>query len=205
MPLDVSKRWFAWAMPRLAQHYDNLLADRKRALLSGVAGTVVELGPGTGTNFRYYPAGMHWIGIEPNPYLHAHLRRAAVEARLLVDIRQGYAEHIDLADDSADVVVATAVLCSVADQLQSLREIKRVLKPGGRFVFLEHVGAGRSTSLRRIQRVVQPFWGFIADGCNPIRDTGEAIAAAGFTSIDMEGFNLPLGPVAPHIAGVAVA
>jgi SAM-dependent methyltransferase len=205
MPLDISQRWFAWAMPRLAQHYDNLLADRKQALLSGVGGTVVELGPGTGTNFRYYPPGVHWIGIEPNPYLHPHLHRAGEEARLRVDIRQGYAEQIDLADDSADVVVATAVLCSVTDQIQSLREIRRVLKPGGRFVFLEHVAARRGTSLRRIQRVVQPFWGCIADGCNPVRDTGEVIAGAGFKSINVESFKLPLGPVAPHIAGVAVA
>lgn len=205
MPLDVSKRWFAWVMPRLAQHYDNLVADRKRVLLSGVGGTVVELGPGTGMNFRYYPPGVHWIGIEPNPYLHSHLRRAGEEARLRVDIRQGYAEHIDLADDSADVVVATAVLCSVTDQIQSLREIRRVLKAGGRFVFLEHVAADRGASLRRIQRVVRPFWGCIADGCNPVRDTGEAIAGAGFKYIEVETFKLPLGPVAPHIAGIAVA
>jgi SAM-dependent methyltransferase len=205
MPLDVSKRWFAWALPRLAQHYDNLVADRKRALLSGVGGTVVELGPGTGTNLRYYSPGVHWIGIEPNPYLHPHLRRAAGDARLQVDIRQSYAEHIDLADDSADVVVATAVLCSVTDQIQSIREIRRVLKSGGRFVFLEHVAADRGTSLRRIQRAVQPFWGCLADGCNPARDTGEAIAGAEFKSIDVEAFKLPLGPVAPHISGVAVA
>ena len=205
MPLDISKRWFAWAMPRLAQHYDNLVADRKRALLSGVGGTVVEIGPGTGTNFQYYPPGVHWIGIEPNPYMHPHLHRAGEEARMRVDIRQGYAEHIDLPDGSADVVVATAVLCSVTDLIQSLREIRRVLKPGGRFVFLEHVAADRGTSLRRIQRVAQPFWSCIADGCNPVRETGEAIAGAGFNSINVESFKLPLGPVAPHIAGVAIA
>jgi SAM-dependent methyltransferase len=192
-------------MPRLAQHYDNLVADRKRALLSGVGGTIVELGPGTGTNFRYYPPGVHWIGIEPNPYLHPYLLRAGGDARLRVDIRQNYAEHIDLPDESADVVVATAVLCSVTDQIQSLREIRRVLKAGGRFVFLEHVAADRGTSLRRIQRVVQPFWACLADGCNPARDTGEAIAGAEFKSIDVEAFKLPLGPVAPHISGVAVA
>ena len=126
-------------MPRLAQQYDNLVADRKRSLLSSVGGTVVELGPGSGTNLRYYPAGVNWIGIEPNPYLHSHLRRAGTEAHLRVDIRQGYAEHIDLGNDSADVIVSTAVLCSVTDQIQSLREIRRVLKPGGRFIFLEHV------------------------------------------------------------------
>jgi SAM-dependent methyltransferase len=205
MSLGLSKRWFAWAMGHVAARYDDLFADRKRGLLGSLNGTIVEIGPGTGTNFRYYPRGMRWIGVEPNHYMHPYLRSAGTAAGIDVDIRQNYADAMDLADASADVVVSTAVLCSVQDQAKTLQEIRRVLKPGGQFVFLEHVGAGRTTSLRKVQRLIRPAWRCIADGCDPAHDTGEAIVEAGFKPIHVESFTLPLGPVAPHIAGVAVS
>ena len=80
-----------------------------------------------------------------------------------------------------------------------------MLKPGGQLVFLEHVGADRTTSLRRVQRFIRPIWRCVADGCDPARDTGEAIVEAGFNLIHFESFRLPLGPVATHIAGVAIS
>ena len=189
----------------VAERYDAMLADRKRDLLGSLEGMIVEIGPGTSTNFRYYPRGVQWIGVEPNPYMHLYLRRAGNAAGIETDVRQNHAENMDLADGSADVVVTTAVLCSVHDQARALQEIRRVLKPGGQFVFLEHVGAGRTTSLRKVQQFVRPFWRCIADGCDPARDTGEAILDAGFKPIHFEGFTLPLGPVATHIAGRAVS
>jgi hypothetical protein len=79
----------------------------------------------------------------------------------------------------------------------------RILKPGGRFYFLEHVAAQRGDPKRLIQRCIQPIWRFIACGCHPCRDTLEDIRAAGFASVEAESFALPLGPVSPHIAGVA--
>ena len=205
MSIGLSKRWFAWAMHHVAERYDALLADRKRDLLGSLEGTIVEIGPGTGTNFRYYPRGVRWIGVEPNPYMHPYLRRAGNAAGIEVDVRQNHAENMGLADGSADVVVTTAVLCSVHDQARTLQEIRRVLKPGGQLVFLEHVGADRTTSLRKVQGLVRPFWRCIADGCDPARDTGEAIIEAGFKPIHFESFTLPLGPVATHIAGTAVS
>ena len=205
MSVGLSKRWFAWAMHYAAERYDALLADRKRDLLGSLKGTIVEIGPGTGTNFRYYPRGVRWIGVEPNPYMHPYLRRAGNTAGIEVVVRQDHAENMDLADRSADVVVTTAVLCSVNDQARTLQEIRRVLKPGGQFVFLEHVGADRTTSLRKVQGLVRPFWRCIADGCDPARETGEAIIEAGFKPIHFESFTLPLGPVATHIAGTAVS
>lgn len=205
MSVGLSRRWFAWAMYHVAERYDHLLADRKRDLLGSLDGTIVEIGPGTGTNFRYYPRGVRWIGVEPNPFMHPYLRRAGSAAGVEVDVLQDHAENMSLADGAADVVVATAVLCSVRDQAKALQEIRRVLKPGGQLVFLEHVGAGRTTSLRRFQRLVRPFWRCMVDGCDPARDTGEAIIEAGFKPIQLESFRLPLGPVATHIAGVAVS
>ena len=204
MPLDLSERWFAWVMWRAARHYDGLFADRKRSLLSEVGGTVVEVGPGTGTNFRYYSRNIHWIGVEPNRYMHPYLQRAAEAAGLPAEVLLGRAENLSLPDESADAVVATAVLCSVRDPRRALKEIRRVLKPGGRFIFVEHVAAQRGTALRRIQRIVQPLWSCMADGCHPDRDTGELISQAGFRPLVSDAFSLPLGPVAPHIAGVAV-
>ncbi len=204
MPLDLSERWFAWVMWRAALHYDGLLADRKRSLLSDVGGTVVEIGPGTGTNFQYYPRNIHWIGVEPNRYMHPYLRRAAEASGLPIEVLLGSAENLSLPDESADTVVATAVLCSVHNPDKALQEVRRVLKPGGRFIFVEHVAGDRGTSLRRIQRIIQPLWSCIGDGCHPDRDTGMLMAEAGLRPIVLDSFRLPLGPVAPHIAGVAV-
>ena len=204
MPLDLSERWFAWVLWRAARHYDGLLANRKRSLLGEVGGTVVEIGPGTGTNFQYYPRNIHCIGVEPNRYMHPHLLRAAEAAGLPIEVLLCRAESLRLPDESADAVVTTAVLCSVQDPGKALREIRRVLKPGGRFIFVEHVAAERGTALRRIQRIVRPLWSCIADGCHPDRDTGELIAQAGLRPLVLDDFRLPLGPVAPHIAGVAV-
>ena len=152
MPLEFSKRLFAWAIGHVAPHYDALLADRKTSLLSGIHGTIVEIGPGTGANFRYSPRGIHWIGAEPNRHMHPYLRHAAEVAGLVIDVRPSMAEALDLADQSADAVISTAVLCSVDDQGKALQEISRVLRPGGRFIFVEHVAAERGTVLRGIQR-----------------------------------------------------
>jgi ubiquinone/menaquinone biosynthesis C-methylase UbiE len=204
VPLDVSKRWFAWTLRRIAHYYDGLLADRKRSLLGQVAGTVVEIGPGTGANLHYYPSGIRWIGVEPNWYMHPHLRRVAESVGIDTDIVTGRVEALGLIDQCADAVVATAVLCSVDDLTRALREIRRILKPGGRFFFIEHVAAERGTLLSATQRILQPFWSCVADGCHPARDTSRAIIEAGFRPVILDDFRLPMGPCAPHIAGVAV-
>ena len=204
MALELSKRFYAWGMGHVAHRYDALLSDRKVPLLSGVRGTVVEIGPGTGANFRYYPGGIHWIGVEPNRHMHPYLRRAAESVGFNIDVRSSRAESLDLADQSADAVVSTAVLCSVEDQSKALREIRRVLKPGGQFIFIEHVAAERGTVLSGIQHTIQPLWSCLADGCHPARETENKIAQAGFEPVRLERFRLPLGPIAPHISGIAI-
>lgn len=193
----MSDRWFAWVMRHVSEAHDRLLADRKRVLLADLRGDVVELGPGTGVNFRYYAPGVRWIGIEPNPILCAALRDQGVDAR------RGFAEQLDLPDASADAVVSTAVLCSVRDLGRALAEARRVLRPGGRFVFVEHVAAPRGSLLHFAQRAIRPVWSCCAGGCDPARDTAAAIERV-FPSLTVERFRLPLGPVAPHIAGVAL-
>jgi ubiquinone/menaquinone biosynthesis C-methylase UbiE len=199
------KRLFAALLARAARWHEPLVADRKRRLLADLRGDVLEIGPGTGVNLAYLAPGVRWVGVEPNAYLRerssAEAAQRGIEARVLA----GVAERLPVPDRSADAVVATLVLCSVADQDAALAEVRRVLRPGGRLVFLEHVGAPHGTPLRRLQRLVRPVWRMVGDGCHPDRDTVAAIGQAGFATVEVERFDVPAGLVSPHAAGWAIA
>ncbi|HEY3109294.1 MAG TPA: methyltransferase domain-containing protein [Chloroflexota bacterium] len=200
------KRLFAALLARATRWHEPLLADRKRALLGDLRGRVLEIGPGTGVNLAYLPDGVTWIGVEPNAYLRERLRaRAAARPGLVAEVRAGTAERLPVPDRSVDAVVSTLVLCSVPDPGAALREVRRVLRPGGRFVFVEHVGAPPGTWLRRLQRAVRPIWSAVADGCHPDRDTLEAVERAGFADVRAERFRVSAGLAAPHVAGTATA
>ena len=200
----LGKRIHAWMLAHLTAGYEQRVADRKRTLFNGLHGDVLEIGPGTGPNIGFYPSGVHWIGIEPNPYMHRYLREAARQAGLNIEIRNGTAERIEAGTASVDAVVSTLVLCSVRNQAEVLQEILRVLKPGGRFVFIEHVAAPRGTRLRRFQDLICPLWKRIGDGCHPNRETWISIEQAGFASVHYERFRLPLGPVGTQMSGFAI-
>jgi ubiquinone/menaquinone biosynthesis C-methylase UbiE len=102
-------------------------------------------------------------------------------------------------------VVSTLVLCSVPQPEATLQEILRILKPGGRFVFIEHVAARRGTRLRAVQNLIQPVWSLVGDGCHPNRETWDTISQAGFAQTEIEHFWFPGGgPAGPHIAGTGV-
>ena len=199
----LSKRIHAWAMARLSGRYERLVEDRKRELLGELQGTVLEIGPGTGPNLRYYPPGVRWIGVEPNPFMHRYLRARADALSLKLDLRTGTAEALPLEDASVDYVVSTLVLCSVGGIEPALREILRVLRPGGAFVFLEHVAAPNGTRLRRVQQWLRPFWGMFADGCRPERETWAYIEQAGFSATNIEHLRVAVPIVGPHIMGTA--
>src|SRR5690606_24951751 len=102
--------------------------------------------------------------------------------------------------------VCTLVLCSVGAQQTALEEIKRVLKPGGKFIFIEHVGAEKGTKTRKFQEFIRPLWRFLADGCDPSRDTGEVLDQAAFSFLSCQSFTIkaPFGYQVPHIVGEAV-
>lgn len=171
-----------------------------------LSGTVLEIGPGTGANLDYYPAGIRWIGVEPNPAMQPYLRDKAKQLGLKTAMRIGSAEQLAVPDGSIDAVVCTLVLCSVDSPPMSLREVQRVLKPGGRFLFIEHVAAPQGSTTRTIQNLLNPLWQVIADGCHPNRETWRDLEQAGFTSLTYEEFTLSEGMAAlmPIIAGVAV-
>lgn len=177
--------------------------ERRRALLGELHGTVVEIGPGTGLNLAFLADDVRWIGVEPNPFLHAPLRAAAARRGWTVELHHAAAERIAIPDASVDAVVSTLVLCSVRDVAAVLGETLRILKPGGCFVFLEHVAAPRGTWLRRVQRLGRPISQCLGDGCQLDRETWRFIAAAGFAKVELEHFRLPLPLNGPHIAGRA--
>src|SRR5258706_582852 len=160
----------AFIQARFNRQSEASVADRKQALFTGISGDVLEIGPGTGVNLVYLPVGIRWIGIEPNTYMHPYLRELGLKLGLSLDIRVGFAEHLPVADNSMDIVISTQVLCSVADPATVLREIQRVLKPGGRFLFVEHVAAVPGTRLRRWQRLARPMPALLG-GCHPDRET----------------------------------
>ncbi len=204
-PCCWNKRLFAWLLSTGNASYEKQVCDRKCNLFGNLHGDVLEIGPGTGANFPYYPKDMRWIGIEPNPYMHPYLQKEAEKVGLNnVDVRTISAERLEAEDNSVDAVVSTLVLCSVPDLKATLQEILRVLKPGGRFLFIEHVAAPKGTWLRRVQEGVRPVWKFLADGCEPARETWIALENAGFEHLDYERFEPSIPIVTPHISGVGI-
>lgn len=199
-------RVFAFALLKVNARYERWIAARKRSLLGHLRGVVLEIGPGAGVNLRYYDPSVQWIGIEPNPYMRKYLCREAERCGLQLDLRTGMAEQLELADESMDAVVCTLVLCSVSNISQVLNEIRRVLKPGTPFVFIEHVAAPHGTWLRRLQEWLRAPMVYFAAGCHPNRETWTAIEDAGFSKVKLDHFRAPVAvPIlSPHIAGVAI-
>ena len=134
--------WFlAFAEDAMHEEY----GDRKVSMFGPVPDAVIELGPGSGANFRYYPRGTRVIAVEPNPMMHRRMNAQAQRHGIQIDLRHAGAEGMEVETASADLVVSTLVLCSVRDPQRVVSEVKRVLKPGGRFAFLEHVAAPAGT------------------------------------------------------------
>lgn len=200
------RRLFARFYDRFMSGYERKMTPRKEALFSGLSGTVVEIGAGTGKNLEFMPSGCRWIGIEPNAYMHEAAQRRARDLGIDMQLQLATAEGFDLPDATADTVISTLVLCSVDDVSRVLQEVRRVLRPGGRFLFIEHVAAPEGSGLWRLQRGLAPCWSWFGDGCRIDRDTGAAIHSAGFAHVEMESFRLSQAPswVSPHILGRAV-
>lgn len=171
------------------------LRDMRRELLSRARGRVLELGAGTGLNLELYPEeGIESLTItEPDPHMTRQLRKKLPESDRQADLVEAPAEDLPFDDDSFDTAVVTLVLCTVPDQPAALKEIRRVLKPGGQFLFLEHVRSRNPTVAKWQDRLERP-WRFLGDGCHCNRDTVSAISLAGFDLGDVERGDLPKAP-----------
>jgi ubiquinone/menaquinone biosynthesis C-methylase UbiE len=201
-----------------ARLYDRVLAPLEEAglqawraeLLADLTGTVVEIGAGTGANLAHYPATVDRLVLtEPEPAMLAQLRARLDRAPAGVDVvaRRASAASLPLDDGEADAVVATLVLCTVPAPGAVLAEVRRVLRPGGRLVFLEHVAADDRPERLRRQRRVDLVWPHVAGGCRLTRRTEAAIVDAGFAleAVTRESARKAPTFIRPMIRGSAVA
>lgn len=184
------------------------LGDLRRRVLADASGRLLIIGLGPGHDLDHLPPAVtSVVALEPSASMRAAARsRVAASGHrgVDVDVIDAVAEQIPLADSSVDSVLVAYVLCSVADPASAATEIRRVLRPGGTLHVLEHVRARPGTLLRGLQRAVGPAWPRLAGGCRVDRDTGGALAAAGFDLSEISEKNLmALPPVAPTLVGVA--
>ncbi len=186
-----------------SRKYAVLTRQRKLDLFRGIQGNILEIGAGTGVNFEFIPAGVHWTGVDPNPRGLRYIREAAQRTGHEFEFRSGSAGALPFPEASFDSVACTLTLCSVKDPARVLEEVRRVLRPGGQLLFMEHVAAAEGSPLRRRQRRLRPVFRCLAD-CTPDRDTGSLLRAAHFSTLEIEEFELPLPVVSPHICGRAV-
>lgn len=181
------------------------LTDMRKALVTQAAGTVLEIGAGTGANLGLYPPAVTSLSVtEPDVFMLKRLEhRAEAEAPAAMVLRAP-AEDLPFEDATFDTVVSTLVLCGVDDQPRAIREIRRVLCPGGRFLFLEHVRSGDEAAAKKQDRMNWLNRAVVCCDCN--RPTLDTIEAAGFRVATLEHTELPKSPrfVRPAIVGTAV-
>ena len=204
-PRPVRHPVFARCYARVGHLMDAEVANHRRRLLAGLAGRVIEVGVGNGLNFPYYPATVtEVLAVEPEPYLRRLALAAARQVPVPIRVVDSTAEALPAHDGAVDTVVASLVLCTVADLDRSLAESCRVLRPGGTLRFYEHVRADTPRLARWQDRLARP-WGWLAGGCHPNRDTVTAISAAGLRVVALDRFDLQAMPplVRPHMLGVA--
>jgi ubiquinone/menaquinone biosynthesis C-methylase UbiE len=213
---------------RFGTNYDQRMRSKKSDLFSGLHRmakelgrpvVVVEIGSGNGGNFPYYPAGTKVIAVDPNPYWSKYLsENSALNPHVqLADFHVGYAENMNMVDsNSVDAVVGSLVMCGVRSVNKSLSEILRILKPGGKYFFLEHVIAEKGTRTYYAQHLFNGLWRQMSH-CTITRKTFDSIRNAGFGHVDLELFEAdelvqpaPVKPMGPliylgmrHAMGVA--
>lgn len=170
------RRWFAASYDRRGRRESSYTEQVRRRVAGEAAGRVLEIGAGTGFNFEYYPDGATVVATEPNPHM---LRRAEPRARNRgIELRAAPAERLPFPDGSFDTVVSSGVFCSVDDPRKALTEVHRVLRPGGRLRFSEHV-QGQRPARRLMQRTLDPLH-YRLFRCHIGRDTLGLMREAGF-------------------------
>ncbi|XP_045191043.2 putative methyltransferase-like protein 7A [Mercenaria mercenaria] len=211
------KKYVAWLINKITENIKDGLKDEKTRLFKFLHDfkdqqkknlTILEIGSGTAPNLSFYPANTKVVCLEPNQHFDSYATENVKkeENSISVDFVHGYAEALPFENETFDIVVCTLVLCSVKDMKKCLQEIKRVLRQGGKCVFLEHVAYDDKTSWAwTIQCVINPVNWLVFDGCETIRDTETYIMAAGFSDVNVKRFPHKPFPVwiRPCISGLA--
>jgi ubiquinone/menaquinone biosynthesis C-methylase UbiE len=182
------------------------LSAFRQGLLAGASGRVLEIGAGTGANLPFYTGPVESLTlVEPEAPMVRRLARRVSDHKRAVEIVEAAAEHLPFEDGRFDTVVSTLVLCTVRDQPRVLAEIRRVLAPAGRLLFIEHVRA-EDPRLARWQDRLNGINRIVAHGCNCNRSTVDAMRRAGFAIASVTRARLPKAPpfVSPLVLGVAV-
>jgi ubiquinone/menaquinone biosynthesis C-methylase UbiE len=210
MPGKVSDAFWGPAFARLYDRFaagmeDAGLRDTRRELLTRARGRTVEIGAGTGANLDLYPDGIDLVLTEPDPHMARQLEKKLADIGESREVVAAGAESLPFPDESFDTAVSTLVLCTVDDTDAVLAELARVLKPGGRLLFLEHVRAG-DPGLGRWQDRLERPWGWFARGCHPNRDTLASIGASPLEVAETQHDGLPKAPgiIRPMIVGEAI-
>jgi len=207
--------FFAAVLEAFVRRYNQAADDDKKKLFSSMIKdasaqkddqlTVLEIGAGTGANFKYYPRGTSIICLEPNDSCESYLRKNFSElgdGLVLREFKVGVAENmVGVKSESVDAVVSTLVLCSVSDVEQSLKEVLRVLKPGGKFYFLEHIVHEESSPWFNAQKIFAPIQLYTLE-CRITQATHLLIDKAGFFQVERELFNMSkLTQIKPYLFG----
>jgi ubiquinone/menaquinone biosynthesis C-methylase UbiE len=162
----------------------------RRRTLAGASGRILEIGFGTGMNLQHYPPSVRRIeAIDPDVDLDRFSGPRIAASRIDVDFHHLDAEHLPFAADSFDTVVCTLTLCSIPDAGHALGEVRRVLKPGGRFLFLEH-GLAPDPGVARWQHRLTPLQRRIGGGCHLDRPMADLVGGSGMTLADVRNYYL---------------
>ena len=203
--MGLRSRFFALTYDRFSKGGEEAgLAEMRRNLITGASGDVLEIGGGTGANLGYYGASVESLTVtEPELPMLKRLEHKVREQNSQATVLRASAEDLPFENASFDTVVSTLVLCGVDDQPRALREIRRVLRPGGRLIFIEHVRSDDQRLAKRQDRM-NPVNRFLVF-CDCNRPTLETIRLAGFEVTKLEQTELPKAPpyIRPLIIGTA--
>ena len=166
-----------------------MVQAQRRLLVPQARGRVLEIGMGTGRNLPFYDRNQltQLVGVDPALQMHRLAQRRSARAGLDVELVGLSAERLPLPDDHFDTVVCTYTLCSIPDPAAALHEVRRVLKPGGLFLFCEH-GRAPDPALARWQERIQPYWMPLAGGCHLDRDVPALLREAGLDAQVDQGY-----------------
>ncbi len=179
-------RFNAWFFHAFDRYINHIARRHKQAAFADInADVVVEIGAGIGANLDHLPAGTRLIAIEPALQMHDRLRERAAQAGVDLELLAHGAETLPLKDATHDEVICSLVLCTAEDPDRILAEVRRILRPGGRFRFVEHVAAPAWSPRRWLQRAIRRPWAWLFEGCQLDRDTATRVRAAGFSDMQI--------------------